>query len=226
MTKDYAKRKNTNYKAKRKSSPSSPTWSDDSTSVLSPLLWLTLGLVLGLLIASGVFWKLQDASFLNKTDTLVKTNNTSAPVKEIETKNEPSREIGPRFDFYTLLPNMNVEVQDLSNKTSSLNTPEAKTPSKKSQLISTPTSKSETKPNEAFIIQVASFRSHQQAESLKASLALSGYETNIQPITIGANDTWYRLYLGPYPDRNSAENAQAKLESEQKMNSLVMKINV
>lgn len=268
MTKDYAKRKRTDYPTKSVSRTAKTNWNAETSSFFSPFAWLMLGIMFGLLIASAAYWKLKKedkqqpvASIIDThkksgaSNTKAKKDNTPS---ETEKKNETTR-----FDFYTLLPNMNVEVADTpaegampdmndlaaqpsntnelaitENQKPALSTEATKVtaPIPASVATSTPTTKPavvSSSPSVAadigkgsFIIQVASFRKRDQADTLKAKLALSGFESKIQSIRIGSGETWYRLYLGPFNNRLAAENTQQKLESEQKINGLVLKINV
>ncbi|MCS5709629.1 SPOR domain-containing protein [Candidatus Berkiella cookevillensis] len=270
MTRDYAKRKRTDYPTKSVSRTAKANWNTETNSFFSPFAWLMLGIVFGLLIASVAYWKLktedkQPAIASNATQTHKKNaaNSTTAKkgaqASEAEKKNETTR-----FDFYTLLPNMNIEVADtpaegampnmaepaikpnnpnelavsekknatVASENSKLTPPvpaavAASTPTTKPAVVaSLPVATAETTNKGPFIIQVASFRKREQADTLKAKLALSGFESNIQSIKIGSGETWYRLYLGPFNNRLAAENTHQKLESEQKINGLVLKINV
>ena len=237
MTKDYAKRKNTHYSSKPSSRGSKAIWQENTKSILPPFIWLSLGMIFGLLIAGGAYWKLNQFTLNTKIPSLIQTDKKGAPVTKRQTKEVKKAAEATRFDFYTLLPNMNVDISELNPSTQPESTPkkEEEAASQRDRQITdlrspsvvqlTPTA-SESLLKQSFIIQVASFKKHDQAESLKARLALSGFESKIKPIKISSGEVWYRLYLGPFPDRISAQNTQEKLESEQKMNSLVVKINV
>ncbi len=269
MTRDYAKRKRTDYPTKSVSRTAKANWHTETNSFFSPFAWLMLGIVFGLLIASIAYWKLktedkqpESAIASNAVQTHKKNAGNSGTAKkgtkasEAEKKNETTR-----FDFYTLLPNMNVEVADtpaegaMSNMAESTikshnqneqtisekknpnvvaesskltpPVPAAVAPTTKPAVVaSVPVTTAETTNKEPFIIQVASFRKREQADALKAKLALSGFESKIQSIKIGSGETWYRLYLGPFNNRLAAEDTHQKLASEQKINGLVLKINV
>jgi cell division protein FtsN len=52
-----------------------------------------------------------------------------------------------------------------------------------------------------YLLQVGAFRSLAQADRLKAKLGLLGFEAAIQAVEINANQTWYRVRIGPYRDR-------------------------
>lgn len=214
MTKDYAKRKhstnssNSNSRGKRSNAPK---------SALVSFIWLSLGMLFGLLMAGFIYWK------THQIRTPVSVDNYGAPVQALKDV-QIEKSSATRFDFYTLLPNMGVDVGETLATTKSYETkPDALPLKPRPSIKGTAQHELVVQP---FIIQVASFKHHNQAETLKAQLALSGFESNIQAVTFNQSERWYRLYLGPFPDRLSARETQKKLESEQKMNSLILKMNV
>lgn len=252
MTKDYAKRSRGHYTHAAKSNSAKHQRNNPAqVSHLSPFTWLTLGLLLGLLIAAAMYWKFEQSdthksTAPNLSDNHLDTQPQGAPVKKLDTQTENAPH-SPRFDFYTLLPNMSVEVaenmQQRPQQIQPLREPAHQAPSvpepetnpnvvRKSPertlapVASIPPAQSAYSIPEQFILQLASFKTYEQAETLKARLAFNGIETKIQSIQVASGEKWYRLYLGPFPNRTTAQSAQKKLESEQNMNGLVMKINV
>lgn len=87
----------------------------------------------------------------------------------------------PKFDFYYILPEMEVAVPDQEL---------AKASSSKDKPLDA---------NTSYILQAASFKNHDEADRLKAKLALSGVDASIQSVTIN-NDAWYRVRVGPFKD--------------------------
>ena len=61
---------------------------------------------------------------------------------------------------------------------------------------------SEAALKEKYYVQAGAFQNVGDAEKLKAKLAFSGFEANIQTATIPDKGVWYRVRLGPY---NSGE---------------------
>jgi cell division protein FtsN len=57
-------------------------------------------------------------------------------------------------------------------------------------------------PKEMYFVQAGSFQNVGDAEKLKAKLAFSGFEANIQTVTIPDKGEWHRVRLGPF---NSGE---------------------
>lgn len=81
------------------------------------------------------------------------------------------------FDFYTILPELEVAVpeQDIAAKSQKPASADNKT---------------------NYILQAGSFRDYKQADQLKAKLALQGIDANIQSVQVN-QETWHRVRIGP-----------------------------
>ena len=55
--------------------------------------------------------------------------------------------------------------------------------------------------NKQYVLQAGSFKNRSDAEKLKASLALLGFEANIQSVTVNSVP-WHRVRIGPYSQSN------------------------
>ena len=109
-----------------------------------------------------------------------------APKKPVET---PSPK--PKFDFYTVLPETETVI-----------------PRQKSAKAA--------KPEEgvSFVLQAGSFASFDDADQLKARLALTGLVAHIQTVTIEGRGEYHRVRLGPYEriqDLDAADQQLRKL---------------
>lgn len=62
-----------------------------------------------------------------------------------------------------------------------------------------------------YKMQCGSFKTQRQAETLKARIAFSGLEAQVQSVT-GKNGTWHKVFLGPYPRKRLAEKDKHKLK--------------
>jgi cell division protein FtsN len=69
----------------------------------------------------------------------------------------------------------------------------------------------EVKEKGPYKMQCGSFRTQQQAETLKARIAFTGLEAQIKAAK-GDNSVWYKVFLGPYPRKRSAEKDKHKLK--------------
>ena len=72
-----------------------------------------------------------------------------------------------------------------------------------------------------YLLQAGSFPATREAESLKANLALLGVPSTIQPVAIG-NETWHRVFIGPYRDAAVASQLQQQLRANQ-INAILVK---
>ncbi len=204
-------------------------------SKLPPWLGVISGLLVGLFVAFLVFIKMQTPpeppAFFQESllppveETHPDTAAATEPDVVEETPQTPPSPPKPRFDFYTLLPEMEVIVPD-----EEVAPPPAPPPLQHPAAASMPAAQPEparpattATPAETYLLQVGSFRNGEQAERFKAELALLGLETSIQTVTIDNKDTYHRVRVGPFGDTGSLNNARSRL-SKQGIESRVIKI--
>ncbi|MEJ2619591.1 MAG: SPOR domain-containing protein [Candidatus Thiodiazotropha sp.] len=168
------------------------------------------GLVAGLFLA-GLAW-LQLGPRLS-----------SHEIPGIATKPQQSREPQqttapkPNFEFYTILPEMEVVIPDEEIVAPEPPvTPHRPAPSENHQASREPSSG-------GYILQMGSFRKHQDADRLKAKLALIGIEAKIQRVSINNRDTYHRVRSGPYRTKSQLNSAR-KLAKQNGITSLVIKL--
>ncbi len=152
------------------------------------LVILVSGIVLGMLLNGA---RTGDSEFGSGLKTLfASTQNASdAEDKAIEEliKNKSTEK---EFDFYTVLPDIEQIMPD--------DLPDA-TPDKPRDDLD-------------YYLQAASFKSHSDAEKLRARLALKGFKSITQARSSEQKGTLYRVRLGPYPDKRKAKTAKNKLQ--------------
>lgn len=68
-----------------------------------------------------------------------------------------------------------------------------------------------TKPAEKYFLQAGSFKNNDDAENLKARLALLGMYASIQPINLADKGVWYRVRIGPFNKKEELDEASASL---------------
>ncbi|MEJ2059997.1 MAG: SPOR domain-containing protein [Gammaproteobacteria bacterium] len=154
--------------------------------------WLLAGLTIGLFVALLVYLNNTPARMGAPHLTVHKARpepvKKAAAAPKTTTKTEKSAEKQsppkPKFDFYTLLPELEVVVPDGNYTVHNEN---------QSGGNAQP-----DKPGE-YVLQVGSFKSYDQADSMKARLALLGVHASIQKVSVN-NDTWHRVRIGPYKD--------------------------
>jgi cell division protein FtsN len=183
------------------------------------LVGIFIGVILGLAIAAGVAFYLLRAG-----------NPYQASVPSRESGREPSKVARadaapekPRFDFYKILPGS--EEPKVPAKSAERPAPDkatverAATPEKAPEK--TATRKDErsaateppraAKPTERFWLQAGSFASESDAESLKARLALAGWEAEVQTATLADKGVRYRVRLGPYDNTDELNKIKGEL---------------
>lgn len=164
--------------------------------------WLMAGLAIGLFIAMLVYLdKVTPASDKNRiTNTIKKQWNDARDVRKREQNNAPPKPAEnktaskPKFDFYTILPELEVAIpeQDLVSERKDNHT----------------ASKDTTR----YILQAGSFKQHDEADKLKARLALQGIVASIQTVKIGDGDTWHRVRVGPLQGLNNLNQTRHRLQ--------------
>ncbi|MCF6323299.1 MAG: SPOR domain-containing protein [Gammaproteobacteria bacterium] len=153
---------------------------------------LAVGMLIGLVIALAAYLYVQWTTPANEVMAPAKAAvDTKPPL----TSHKPSAaEVEPeksRFDFYTLLPEMEIFIPE-QDKETQLRMPKIKRPG-------------------TYLLQVGSFRSFSDADAFKAQLALKGLESKIQTITIDNNSTWHRVRIGPITEMPMLNQTRSQL---------------
>jgi cell division protein FtsN len=176
----------------------------------SPWLGVVTGLLIGLFVAFLVFIKMNSGG--QPPQVFVKESIQAQPAGEDERDVRKDEKAAippppePRFDFYTLLPEMEIVV------------PEQQIRGKPEQGVR------QVEQPGTYYLQVGSFKNSEQADRLKAELALKGFETIIQKVTIDNNkvtDTWHRVRVGPFSELEALNRGRRKLKADGIESSLV-----
>jgi cell division protein FtsN len=118
----------------------------------------------------------------------------------------------PRYDFYSVLPEKEVVIPDAQiNAKAKAEQQSAQT----SASAATPVNNDAATGTAArgkYLLQVGSFPSAQDAEALKAKLALQGFRAEVKPVTVNGK-TWNRVRLGPFASASKLEATKKKLEA-------------
>lgn len=62
-----------------------------------------------------------------------------------------------------------------------------------------------------YLLQAGSFQRAEDADNLKAQLALTGLEATIVKATVADRGVWHRVRIGPFADQGSLQSARALL---------------
>jgi cell division protein FtsN len=72
-----------------------------------------------------------------------------------------------------------------------------------------------------YSVQVGSFRAREEAEQLRHRLSQKGYPVWIQPSIVTGQGIWYRVRVGHFPDRVTADRAAQRLASQERVSIMV-----
>ena len=202
MPRDYAK--NSSHEKKRGQLPG---W-----------VWMLGGLAIGLFVAFIVY--LNNITQNSEQDTIAsvikekftdlqenakkRESQSTTQKKENPIKKQEDEKPKTRFEFYYILPELEVAVPDRELAT-------------RSQQTTT----SSTNEKIEYIIQAGAFRQHQQADNLKAKLALHGIIAYIETVKNNA-DTWHRVRIGPVTDIAQLNQTRKRLK-DNGIDSIVVK---
>lgn len=77
-------------------------------------------------------------------------------------------------------------------------------------------------PAAGYSVQVGSFRSREQAESLLNRLTQKGYRVAIRPTTLPGKGIWYRVQVGGFTERGAADRLAQQLASQERMTGVII----
>ena len=171
----------------------------------SAWMWLFTGILIGLGLAWYLFAKGYIPAMQIEQPLAGDTSSGHRPEPAIADGISPAEgeQDKPHYDFFTVLPEMKVDVpdQNLSQKTTQEPVPNTGT--------------------DSYLLQVGSFRQVNDAERLKARLALIGIAAKLQTVTVN-EATWHRVRIGPVIGARKADDLRNQL-ADNGIDSLVMK---
>ncbi len=164
--------------------------------------WLLAGLAIGLSIAffSSLRDRLHHPPPLPNNAQGGKSSGPDHTTAQTKSKDTKSKQ---QFDFYTILPKMEVVVPNVRDKAG------------RTEPVDKPGT---------YFLQAGSFRSYAEADTLKARLALLGVESKIDTVTVKNNDTWHRVRVGPYQDLRELNKIRTRLLNNN-INAILLKLN-
>lgn len=150
------------------------------------------GLLVGLVLASGVFIYMSDAKKAPLPEAPRPEPQRAA--KSEATEAAATGESADRYDFYQMLPNFEVVV------------PEKERDAKRDL----PTAKIE-RPG-VYVLQAGSYRNEADAERVRAQLSLQGIDAKVQRVAVD-NDVWHRVRIGPISDLGELNRVRKQLQA-------------
>jgi cell division protein FtsN len=183
-------------KPKEKTAKAAPGW-----------LWMLAGLSIGLFVALLVYLKDYQAGDVPPSTPapVVEKSRPAEPVKKAE-KPAAEKEAAqrPRFDFYNLLPEMEVLI------------PEQEIAAERER---------EAADAVVYYLQVASFKHFEEADRMRAQLALLNIESHIQRVSVNDEQTWHRVRVGPFTSAREMDKIRGRLQAES-LEPMVLKTKV
>ncbi len=170
-------------------------------------LWFFAGFIAGAFVMGLVWLKLGPDLAAGRVPGL-------SPDKPQAAENHRQPVPKPEFQFYTILPEMEVVIPDEEILPPKSTRPQ---PVPAQEVTPQPASK------EAYILQMGSFRKFVDADRMKARLALIGIEAEIQKVSINNKDTYHRVRSGPYSSQTQL-NRMRNLAKENNISTLVIKL--
>jgi cell division protein FtsN len=175
-------------------------------------VWMLFGLALGLVVAIGVYLRAPAGARAPGPRAAAATDEATAP-RAAPASARQAGEASPRrraeddnrFEFYEILPQFEVVV------------PEDDAPAA--------TAAARPRPPAApgsFLLQAGSFSAAADADRLKANLALLGFESHVQRVTLDGG-VFNRVRIGPIGDVDAALRAQRRLR-DAGIDTLLMKV--
>lgn len=169
-------------------------------------MWLLAGLLIGMFLSFLIY--------LREIDSTVPPNTQaeSAPVVEKPVETKPPSPI-PHFEFYDILPQSEVSSPTETEVTEVdvVDRPPAK------KTVITPVKETVPPPVQstasAQILQVGAFRDVQEAEGLKAHLAMLGIRSQVRATSEEGVGVWHRVEVGPIKNFAQLERLQAQLRT-------------
>jgi cell division protein FtsN len=168
-------------------------------------IWLLSGILIGL----GLAWYLFAKGYIPHAGPEPDGSadaNLPGPASSEEVAPATRTDRKSRYDFFTVLPEMEVVVPEQELQ-------------KKNQA-----QKADTPPQadaDSYMLQVGSFRDMPDAEQLKARLALLGIVARVQSVKVD-DATWHRVRVGPVTGARKADEVRRQL-ADNGIDSLVLK---
>jgi cell division protein FtsN len=186
-------------------------------------VWMAIGLTVGAFIV--FLMKLEPGGDDIKR---VRADAKAAKIAEAnKTPPSPTAPIKPKYDFYTLLPESEVIVPNeaVPEKTPSpVVAPTVPVSPEQAAKIDTaraqaalsgltpppPPPVAKPAPVTTFFLQAGSFRKQADADKVRAQIILLGQASTVESGTV-KDETWYRVLVGPFSNREQLTTAQKQL---------------
>lgn len=161
------------------------------------------GLTVGLCVAIIVYFYQHDV--VEQTPLMQPQVTVAKTATELSQNNDTPP---PTFDFYQILPNMEVNVSEWEAEDDG-NIEEQADPGTDNTGI--------------YILQIGSFKQFDAADEVKAKLAFMGISAEIQRVVINGKDIRHRVRVGPYADSEKLLRIRHQL-TENNLSYMLLKL--
>ena len=182
MTRDFAR--STRKSGKEKASASRKSSAPQTSP---PWAWFLTGMLCGVFL-SGLVW------------LAFQQPESPAPAAADGESADGTRRPEPRFDFYTVLPEQQIEI-DMDPDSMATAAPETA--------------------RDQYLLQAGSFKKPEDADRRRAELLLLGLDAHVEEAR-GDNGRWFRVYIGPFESRSKLAQARG-LTAQQGIDTLLLK---
>ena len=173
------------------------------------VIGIFVGLILGLAIAAAVAFYLGRSGLSlplpspGAARAAARGNNkTDMPASAVPDK--------PRFDFYKILPG-GEEPRIGADRKAADKAVERSGDRASTDAVAKGGPATAIKPADRMWLQAGAFASESDAESLKARLALAGWEAAVQSATLPDQGVRYRVRVGPFDNTDEVNRVKAEL---------------
>ncbi|AIL64122.1 MULTISPECIES: SPOR domain-containing protein [Pseudomonas] len=185
-------------------------------------LWLAIGLTVGAFVV--FLMKLEPGNEEVKRSKPEQQKAEKA-AEANKTAPSPQQPVKPKYDFYTLLPESEVIVppEAVPEKTPPVPAQPPVTPAEAAKIDTAraqaalmgqtpPPAPPVIKPaaTTQFFLQAGSFRKQADADKVRAQIILLGQAVKVESGTV-KEETWYRVLVGPFSNREQLTVAQKQL---------------
>ena len=174
------------------------TTKKSSSSLIAGLF---IGYTLGLVSAIGVWMYISQAPSPFLSEEKLTSTQKGTQVEKPSDEKKVAVEEKPKFDFYKILPGIEEPVTEQEFKQTIQQQMAPNTESQISHISA-----------EHYFLQAGAFRSTDEAENLKARLALLGVVAIVQSADLSENGVWHRVRIGPFTKMADVNQVRASLQ--------------
>lgn len=186
MVRDYAKRSTPKPRRKKR-------------------IFVTALIIIAAIMIPASMYYLKHQNVIHRNGQAIRKKLAIDPITTVRPRpnKPPTINKQSEFDFYTILPKMQVQIPSSTNTGLEITGQAA---------------------NSRYILQVASLQSLRQAQELKDKLFSLGHSATITSFESKDGVIWNRVMTGPYSSLDEAETAQSNLK-QQHIDGILIKID-